>query len=635
MLSKSQTERLQTAAKLQIANRFDEAGDIYEKLHAAAPNDFQVNHLLGVLRQQQGRPDEAVALLTRARRAAPFSAPTVMCLGLALDALGRRAEAEKMLGMSVRLDPKSAEGFVNLGAHYGKRGRIEEALTHYRHALELRPDYPDCWTGLGTVLHLAGRSGEAVSCHSRAISLDPGHRQAYFGRGQALQALHRTDEALSDFDRHLTLRPEHHEARSFRLFLLNYRDNLPRETLFAEHRGYGRTVEEDLRGRPETPPFAHAPDPGRRIRLAFLSPDMRGHSVSYFLEPLLQGLDRREFEVILYHDHFSVDAVSERLRAGAALWRHISGQADNVVERTIRADKPDVLVDLAGHTGFNRLELFARRLAPVQITYLGYPNTSGLSAMDFRFTDAIADPPGDAERFHTERLVRFAPTAWAYMPPAEAPPPSPLPERPGGAVTFGSFNVLSKASPTTLSLWKDVLDAVPGGRLLIKSSGLDFDYWKGRLASSGIPLGRTELLAMTPGVAEHLACYSRVEIALDCFPYNGTTTTCEALWMGVPVVTLAGDRHASRVGASLLASVGHPEWVASSAGDFARIAASLAADPERLRRLRSGLRGEMTRSPLLDHGAQARRFGAAVRSCWAAWCASRESAAPQPELAVT
>jgi predicted O-linked N-acetylglucosamine transferase (SPINDLY family) len=633
MLSKQQAERMRAAAEHQIAGRFREAGEIYESLHAAAPGDFQVNHLLGVLRQQQGRPAEAVALLTRARRSVPFSAPTVMCLGLALDGLGRHSEAEKMLRLSIRLDPRPAEALVNLGAHFGKLGQAEEAIKHYRRALELQPGYPEAWTGLGTVLHLAGRSSEAVSCHTRALQLDPRDRQAHFGRGQSLQALNRIDEALADFDAHLALRPEHHEARSFRLFLLNYRDDLSREALFAEHRAYGLAVEEDVRGSPEPPPFAQDPDPGRRIRLAFLSPDMRGHSVSYFLEPLLLGLDRRQFDVILYHDHFSVDAVSERLRAGAAVWRHVSGLADDVVEKTIREDRPDVLVDLAGHTGFNRVELFARRLAPVQITYLGYPNTTGLAAMDYRFTDAIADPPGDPDKLCVERLVRFAPTAWSYLPPADAPSPAREADAAAHAVTFGSFNVLSKASSRTLGLWREVLEAVPGSRLLVKSSGMEPEYWMARLSGAGIPPGRVELLPMTPGVHEHLARYGLVDIALDCYPYHGTTTTCEALWMGVPVVTLAGDRHAARVGASLLSAVGHPEWIASTPGDYVRIAAGLASRPERLRAMRPGLREEMKRSRLMDHGTHAELFGAAVRSCWAGWCASRESASTQPVLA--
>jgi predicted O-linked N-acetylglucosamine transferase (SPINDLY family) len=476
-------------------------------------------------------------------------------------------------------------------------------------------------------LHLAGRCEEAVASHTRALELQPGNRKALFGRGQALQALHRTPEALADFDAHLLRRPEHHEARSFRLFLLNYRDGLSRETLFAEHLAYGRAVEDETRARAMAPRFAQIPDPGRRLRVAFLSPDLRAHSVAYFIEPLLQGLDPAQFEIILYHNHFSVDAVSRRLRSRAAVWREFVGQGHDVVEQAIRGDSPDVLVDLAGHTGFNRLELFARRLAPVQISYLGYPNTTGLAAMDYRLTDAIADPPGETDRFHTERLVRFAPTAWAYLPPADAPAPLPGPAQRGEPVTFGSFNALSKASASTLRLWRDVLAATPRSRLLIKSSGMDPAYWKCRLTEAAIDLERVELRSTTPGIPDHLACYAQVDVALDTFPYNGATTTCEALWMGVPVVTLAGDRHVARVGASLLTAAGHPEWIASTPEDYVRIATGLATDRNRLALLRPGLRQDLRRSSLLDYPAQAERLGGALRSCWADWCAAQEPAA--------
>jgi predicted O-linked N-acetylglucosamine transferase (SPINDLY family) len=627
MLSPRHRAELKTALAHHTADRLAEAAPIYERIHAAAPNDFQINHLLGTLRYQQGRHGEAVALLSEARRRLPMSAPTHMCLGVALGGLGRHGEAEKALRMAVGLDPKSCDGWANLGAHYAVIGATDEAIESFERTLKIQPGYAHGWTGLGAVLHLAGRCEEAIACHTRALELEPGNRKARFGRGQALQALHRTDEALADFQAHLAVRPEHHQARSFRLFLLNYRDDLSRETLFAEHQAYGRAVENETRARGLAPSFAQTPDPGRRLRVAFLSPDLRSHSVAYFIEPLLRRLDPDQFEIFLYHDHFSVDDVSRRLRPCAAVWREFVGQGHDVVEQAIRADAPDLLVDLAGHTGFNRLELFARRLAPVQISYLGYPNTTGLAAMDYRLTDAIADPPGETDRFHTERLVRFAPTAWAYLPPADAPAPLPGPAERGEPVTFGSFNALSKASASTLRLWRDVLAATPGSRLLIKSSGMDAARWKSRVAEAGIALDRVELRSTTPGIPDHLACYAQVDVALDTFPYNGATTTCEALWMGVPVVTLAGDRHAARVGASLLTAAGHPEWIASSPEDYARIAANLAADRSRLASLRSGLRQDLRRSPLLDYPAQAERLGAALRSCWADWCAEREPAA--------
>ena len=630
MLSAHQKRELEAAVAHHLAGRFDQAEAIYARIYASQPGDFQINHLMGTLRHQQGRPGEAVVLLSKARRCMPFSAPTLMCLGVALGAIGRKDEAEKALRLAVNLDPQSCEGWANLGANFAVAGKIEKAEESFKRALRLQPDYVAGLDGLGAVLHLAARSQEAVACYSRALELNPDDPRARFGRGQALQSLHRTSEALADFDAHLRLRPGHHEARSFRLFALNYGGELSRDDLFAEHQAYGRQVEAEALGRSPPPRFENTPDPHRRLRVAFLSPDLRTHSVAYFIEPILAHLDRDAFDVLLYHDHFSVDAVSARLRAGASVWRQFAGQPDGVVEQAIREDAPDVLVDLAGHTGFNRLEIFARRLAPVQISYLGYPNTTGLSSMDFRFTDAIADPPFEADRFHTESLVRFAPTAWSYLPPAEAPEPRTGGKSGGGPFTFGSFNALSKVGPATLGLWRSVLEAVPGSRLLIKSPGMDADHWRGRFAASGRPVERVDLLPMTSGTPEHLACYARVDVALDTSPYNGTTTTCEALWMGVPVVALAGDRHAARVGASLLAAVGHPEWVASSPAEYAGIAAGLAADGDRLGALRSCLRAEMARSLLLDHAAQARNFGGALRSCWEKWCAAGEPAAVEP-----
>lgn len=633
MLTPGQEARLKEGTGHQLAGRFGAAAAVYEALFTEAPEDFRVCHLLGALRYQQGRPREALRLLGKARAAAPGSAPTLMCLGLALGAVGRHADAEKALRAALAIAPDDAETWSNLGAIYALTGRLGEAEACFHRAIGLRPGHAPSWTGLGSVLHTLGRSGEAVECHSRALRLDPGSTNARFARGQALQGLQRPGEALADFDAHLARRPGHHQARSFRLYLLNYRDDLTREQVFAEHRDYGRRVEAEAGAGTAERAWANDPDPGRRLRLAFLSPDLRGHSVAYFLEPILAHLDREAFDVLLYHDHHCVDEVSRRLRAGAAVWRQFAGCADSVVAETILADAPDVLVDLDGHTGFNRMELFALRLAPVQITYLGYPATTGLRAMDYRLTDAVADPPGETDHLHTERLLRFSPTAWAYAPPSDAPAPALPPGLRGGPPTFGCFNAWTKASDRTLRVWRRVMDAVPSARLLLKSSGMEPGRCRRRLEAAGFPLDRVDILTLLPGVPAHLARYAGVDVALDPFPYNGTTTTCEALWMGVPVVALAGDRHAARVGASLLGSVGHPEWAAGSEDEYVAIAARLAADRAGRLALRTGLREEMARSPLMDHAGQAERFGAAVRRCWAEWCRRRPADAPEPALA--
>jgi protein O-GlcNAc transferase len=276
-----------------------------------------------------------------------------------------------------------------------------------------------------------------------------------------------------------------------------------------------------------------------------LSPDLREHSCAYFIEPLLQHLPAESFEVFLYHDHFREDTVSGRLRARAATWRNFFGRNADAIERLIRADAPDVLIDLAGHAGLNnRLPLLARRLAPVQVNYLGSPNTTGVTSIDYRFTDAIADPVGEADAFATEKLVRFAPTAWCYAPPPGAPPVTPLPCRRVGYVTFGSFNDLSKVTDRMLALWSKILQGVTHSRLRLKGRGLSEEairsHLSQRFADVGVAAERVDFLERTADTQQHLALYGDVDIALDTFPYHGTTTTCEALWMGVPVVSHMG-----------------------------------------------------------------------------------------------
>ena len=612
---------LQEALSHLQASRLEAAARLCAEARAGAPRDFNALHLAGLIALQQGRAADAAAALAAARRINARSASTVMCLGVALLSLGRRAEAEAAVRDALKLAPDSAETWGNLGTVLVADNRHEEAIAAFRRAIELKPSSAGGWTGLGAVLLLTGRAGEAIGYHTRALELEPAHPKAQFSRAQALLACHRPTEALADFDAHLARQPDHHEARSYRLFALNYLDTLSREQLFAEHRAFARALENSLAARPAVA-LRNSSDLNRRIRLAFISPDLRRHSVAFFLEPILRHLDRSRFDVRLYHDHPSVDAVSLRLREMVDGWKHVVGLSADTLEAAIRADAPDVLVDLAGHTGLNRLPLFARRLAPVQLAYLGYPNTTGLAAMDYRFTDAVADPSGEAEALHSEQLVRFAPTAWAYQAPADAPAPAapPCARAEGAPFTFGSFNALSKISPATLRLWREVLVTVPGSRLALKSGGMEPPACLRRLAEHGIPRERVVLLPHTKTIAEHLACYAELDVALDPFPCNGTTATCEALWMGVPVVTLAGDRHAARVGASLLTAIGRPEWIAASPDDYVRIASELAADAVALTKIRATLRGEVARSPLGDHAAQADRFGTAVAVCWKTWC---------------
>jgi protein O-GlcNAc transferase len=603
------------------AGRLADAEKLYRRARAAAPKHFDVLHLSGLLAYQQGNIAAAIDWLTRAHRTDRKSAVCEMRLGLALLMGERAVEAETHLRAVVKAQPEFFEGWDNLAYCLKIQDRLAEAVTCHQHATKLKPDCASGWYNFGLTLSLFGRPADALQCHERGLAAEPAYALARFGRAQALHQTHRMAEAVEDYGKFLELQPDHHEARSYRLFALHSLEGVSREEVFAAHVEFGRVVEREsasLRS------FPNAREPQKRLRLAILSPDLRAHSCAYFIEPLLRHLDPARFELYLYHDHFRKDVISERLQKLAVVWRELVGKSHAAVETMIRADAPDVLIDLAGHTGMtNRLPLFARRLAPVQITYLGYPNTTGITAMDYRFTDEIADPTGDADRFATERLIRFAPTAWTYVPPPDAPAVAPLPCE-AKPFTFGCFNNLAKITDAMLGTWGRVLAAVPDSRLMLKGPGLGEtavrEHYLGRLARAGIAPDRVVLLERTSDTASHLAIYHQVDVALDTFPYHGTTTTCEALWMGVPVVTLAGDRHMSRVGASLLTALGRPQWIANSGEDYVRIAAALAGDRKQLAGIRAALRAEVAASPLGQHEAQAARFGAAIRDCWRQWC---------------
>jgi len=618
---------LQSAVAHHRGGRLTEAEMLYRQLRAVAPKHFDVFHLSGLAALQQSRTADAVEYLARAHAIDRKSTVCELRLAVALIAAGRNAEAESHLRRVVTAEPQHVEAWDKLAYVLKTQDRLAEAVTCHARVAALKPDYANGWYNYGLTLSFGGRSAEALQCHDRALVADPALVDARFGRAQALQQLDRTAEAVEEYGRVLAAQPHHHEARSYRLLALQSLEEVSRETLWQEHQEYGRRV-----GPAPARAWTQVPDPGRRLRLAILSPDLRMHSCAYFLLPLLEHLDRSAFELCLYHDHFREDAVTGRLRGMAAVWRNFVGQADSAVEKVIRADAPDVLLDLAGHTGMtSRLPLLARRLAPVQVTYLGYPDTTGVPAMDYRFTDECADPPGEADRRAAEKLVRFAPTAWTYQPPPDAPEPAGLPYTTRGYVTFGCFNSPSKLTDSTLARWGRVLAAVPGSRLRLKGQGLGEAGTRARYAERfgrvGLPVDRVELIERTPDTRSHLAHYREVDIALDTFPYHGTTTTCEALWMGVPVVSLAGDRHASRVAVSLLSAIGRPQWVAATSEDYVRIARDLAADPATLAAEARSLRDRVRQSPLGDHAGQARRFAAALRQCWSEWCGDR---APRP-----
>jgi predicted O-linked N-acetylglucosamine transferase (SPINDLY family) len=430
-----------------------------------------------------------------------------------------------------------------------------------------------------------------------------------------LQKQGRVAEGIAEFRQALAQRPLFAGAHSNLLMAMHYVETDARQ-IYHEHVKWGRlhgNLAKSARHRNE-------PVVNKRLRVGLVSPDFREHSVAFFLEPLVAKHDREQIELICYSGVARPDAVTERFRRYADGWREIRGETDEQVAALIENEQVDVLIDLAGHTSGNRLLVFARKPALVQVSWLGYPDTTGLSAMDWRMTDAIADPPG-AEAFYTEQLMRLGRAAWCYRPGA-----FPDVGAARGGVTFGSFHTLEKITPRWLGIWCEILAAAPGARLIVKARGLGDKGTMKRFEEAFAERGmreRLELMPATPTLEEHLRLYGGVDVALDTFPYHGTTTTCEAMWMGVPVVTMRGTTHASRVGASLLSAMGLDELVTGSSEEYVRVAVELAKDEPRRHELRRTLRERMVYSPLMDEERFAREFERALREMWRTWCAGR------------
>lgn len=454
------------------------------------------------------------------------------------------------------------------------------------------------------------------------VATSPRMAGPYYGLARLLHLSGNAAEAAPLLERGLAFEPNHAPSLALLAGVLHYIDVPPRR-VFETHVRLGRLIASQARGKAVAPLVDR--DPARRLRIAYMSGDFRDHSVSWFAEPLLESHDRDAFEVWAYATGTRpADAVTARLKvlveSRGGTWRECASLSDDDLAQRIRDDRIDIVIELSGLTEGNRLAALARRPAPIIVTAIGYPDTTGLDAIDARLVDHVTDPPG-AEAFAVERLLRLDRCFLCYKPPADAPAPSRdrSPDRP---ITFGSFNALFKCSPTTLDLWAAALRAVPGSGLVLKNQLLDVPFRRERLASQlasrGIDPSRVQLLGKIADRAEHLALYNRIDVALDTAPYNGTTTTCEALWMGVPVVTLRGGAHAARVGASLLGAVGLPELVASDPASYVSIAASLATDPARLDDLRASLRPRVASSPLCDAPAYARAVEAALRSLWTA-----------------
>lgn len=596
----------------------DHAGavDLFTRATLLEPTSALLHLHRGLaLRSLPGSEREAIEAFRRAVAVEPASAEAHHQLGNAQKAMARFADAVASLSEAARLAPKSAVIALNLGVAQLELERLPDAIASFRRAIAIEPSRPEAHNVLGTALHQYGELTAAAEAFAAALRLRPGYAGAHNNLARVLRAQGRIVDALREFRAALAAAPDP-ATHSNLLYTFNFSPDISAAEIAAEHRQWNDRYAKPL-AKPR--PSARKRDArSPRLRVGFVSADFVNHAVAYFFETVAMERDRSAWELICYSDVRAPDRVTERLRAASDDWHDCASWSDDRLAAQVREDRIDVLIDLAGHTARNRLLAFARRPAPMQATWLGYPNTTGLEAMDFRITDAIADPLGATEPWHTEKLVRLPETFLCYRPPAMAPAIGPVPAVKAGHVTFGSFSNFAKISAPCLAVWAQVLRAVDGSRLVLKSRGLDDVGTAGlvreRLRGVGIDPARVVLDGNLTSVADHLALYNGIDIALDPFPYNGTTTTCEALWMGVPVVTLAGETHVARVGVSLLTNLGAPDWSAANATEYVARCVALAGNLPALAAIRAEQRERMRRSPLCDGTRFMRHFEAALQA---------------------
>jgi predicted O-linked N-acetylglucosamine transferase (SPINDLY family) len=607
---------------LQGLGRIDDAVASFERALALKPDLLEAHANLGNALQIQGKLDEAAEQYRWVAARRPDIAGIHSNLGIVFQAQGKLDAAAECFARALKLKPDLVEAHTNVALVLMMLGRSDDAIAHYRVALELRPDLSGIHANLGMALQAQGKMAEAVEAYRRGLAVNPDDPAALCNLGSALQDLGRLDEARASFARALALKPDYAEVHSNMLVLANYDPALDDAGLLEAHRAFDCAVTAPLM--PATLHHANDRDPARRLRIGYVSGDFCRHPVGYFILKALSAHDRAAVETWCYSGRPREDDLSAEIRARADHWRSMIGVADADLAAQIRADGIDILVDLSGHTGGNRLPVFGRKPAPVQVAWLGYFNTTGVGAIDYVLMDDATVPPG-AERWFTEQVVRLPEGRFCYAPPDYAPDVAALPAATRGHITFGSFNNMSKVTADVIALWSAVLAAVPDARLLLKWKSLADAAEGARVRQAfgahGIAPERLELRGPTPH-AQMLAEYADVDIGLDPFPFCGGLTSCEALWMGVPIITLPGTRPVSRQTLGFLTQLGLPELAADSPERYVAIAAELAGDRDRLAALRAGLRARMAASSLCDGPCFTRGLEAAYRAMWRTWCAT-------------
>jgi protein O-GlcNAc transferase len=594
------------AAELELAlkQRTDHPGALYN---------------YGVVLRKLGRLADAESAIRRALDADPRNPRSQYELGVLLYARGALAEAESALREALLGEPRFPEAHAALYEIYRKQDRIEAALAELEHALAQRPDWVDAHFNRGVLLRRLGKGAESELSFRRVIALDPEHIPAYRMLGSALLGQSRVEEAIELYGAIRSRHCDRFDLESAELFALNFSEDVSDSDLFERHKAFGARLE--ATHSPRFAVFPNAKDPERRLRVGYVSGDFCHHPVALFTIPLFERHDRSAYEVYCYSTGDKEDDFTRQISTRVEHWQNARDMSVADLADAIHRDRIDILVDLAGHSGVPALGMFALQPAPVQVTWLGYLNTTGMTRIHYRLCDRHSDPPGASERFHTESLIRLPHSQWCYRPWMAIDPSGAAPIARNGFATFGSFNQSAKLSRSVRSLWADILARVPRSRFVavgVPDGRAREDLLRG-FERSGVDPAR---VTVVPYVApkEYFDWLGRVDIALDTTPYSGGTTTCDALWMGVPVITVSGSRSASRSTASILSTIGLARWIAATPQEYVRLAGELAGSPATIAELRKSLRGRMRQSPLMDEPRFVHAVEQAYRQMWRTWC---------------
>lgn len=607
--------KLKKAQILLQSKQLEAACLLYEQICEIDKRDADAWYLLGAVYNQLGRNEESLSATLKSIELRPKHAKARYNLGILYQNVGNYGEALTAFLTSSKLEPGNTDSYECIAQMSIALGKFEQAIEALKQRLKIQPQHADSYINLGSVYQRQGKLEHAIHCYNEARAINPQTKLLDENMGAALSSQGRNEEALDCYQNGLTKNPANQRLHSNFLMTLNYVPGKSQAEIFEAHQQWGQRHGKNI----TIKSHAVLSKPDKRLRVGYVSADMHFHSVAYFLEPLLAAHDSEQVEMFCYSGVLQADAMTEHLKSLSHHWRDISRMQDLQIVKTIIEDQIDILVDLAGHTSGNYLNVFLRKPAPIQLSWLGYPNTTGLDTIDYWVTDKFADLP-DQDEYYSEKLYRLPGSFLCYQAPETTPPASPLPVLEARYVTFGSFNNIAKINRELISLWADVLQAVDGSRILIKNTSLSdkqtCERILGWFAEKEIEVHRIELMGKIYGLEAHLEIYSKVDIGLDSFPYNGTTTTCEALWMGVPVITLAMKHHAGRVGLSLLSAVGLEAFVAETVEDYVAIAKNISSDIDGLSSLRTGLRGKMQNSVLCDKAGFAKNMEAAYREMW-------------------